>query len=83
MNAYPSPPNVPSRSVTWDEEELLELYRQCDDEWRDFVMMSALAAAEQHNGPAPPTRGSLTLVEGWAGQRYHPPPAGHPRRDLM
>ena len=38
-------------------------------------MMSALAAAEQHNGPAPPSHGSLTLVEGWAGQRY-PPPQG-------
>ena len=73
MNAYPSPPNAPSRSVTWDEEELLELYRQCDDEWRDFVMMSALAAAEQHNGPAPPR---LVLVEGRAGAAIPPPASG-------
>lgn len=75
MNAYPSHSTVPSHVVTWDEAELLELYRECDDKWRDFVMMSALAAAEQHNGPAPPSHGSLTLVEGWAGQRY-PPPQG-------
>lgn len=33
MNAYPSHSTVPSHVVTWDEEELLELYRQCDDEW--------------------------------------------------
>lgn len=72
MNACQNPSNVPSRAITWEEAELLELYRECDDEWRDFVMMSALAAVEQHNGPAPPGRGSLTLVEGWVGRRYPP-----------
>lgn len=72
MHPQPHPPNVPSNFVTWDEAELLELYRECDDEWRDFVMMSALAAAEQHNGHAPPGRGSLTLVDGWVGRRYPP-----------
>lgn len=74
MNSNPNLSNMSFHVSTWEEAELLELYRECDDEWRDFVMMSALAAAEQHNGPAPPGRGSLTLVEGWAGRRYPPPP---------
>lgn len=74
MNACQNPSNVPSRAITWEEAELLELYRECDDEWRDFVMMSALAAAEQHNGPAPPGHAPLALVEGWAWRRYPPPP---------
>ena len=75
MNSNPNLSNMSFHVSTWEEAELLELYRECDDEWRDFVMMSALAAAEQHNGPAPPGRGSLTLVEGWVGRRYPPPTA--------
>lgn len=75
MNSNPNLSNMSFHVSTWEEAELLELYRECDDEWRDFVMMSALAA-EQHNGPAPPGRGSLTLVEGWAGRRYPPPASG-------
>lgn len=74
MNPYPNLPNMSFHVSTWEEAELLELYRMCDDEWRRFVMMSALAAAEQHNGHAPPGRGSLTLVDGWVGRRYPPPP---------
>ena len=49
---------------------MIELYRRCDDEWRGFVMMSALAAAEQHNGPAPP---EFVLLEGRAGGDTPPP----------
>lgn len=74
MNSYPNLSNMSFHVSTWEEAELLELYRECDDEWREFVMMSALAAAEQHNGHAPPGRGSLTLVDGWVGRRYPPPP---------
>ena len=50
---------------------MIELYRRCDDEWRGFVMMSALAAAEQHSGPAPP---EFVLLEGRAGGDTPPPP---------
>lgn len=67
---YPRRQNVTDCAVSRDEVELIELYRMCDDEWRGFVMMGALAAAEQHNGPAPP---GLVLVEGRAGRRYPPP----------
>lgn len=74
MHPQPHPTNLPARIATWEERELLELYRECDEEWREFVMMSALAAAEQHNGPAPPGGGPLVLVEGWAGRRCPPPP---------
>lgn len=72
MNSYPNLSNMSFHVSTWEEAHLLELYRECDDEWREFVMMSALAAAEQHNGHAPPGRGSLTLVDGWVGRRYPP-----------
>lgn len=68
---YPRRQNVTDCAVSRDEVELIELYRRCDDEWRGFVMMSALAAAEQHNGHAPP---GFALVEGRAGRRYPPPP---------
>ena len=68
MNAHQTPQYA--HVVTWEEQELLELYRMCDDEWRGFVMTSALAAAEQHNVHAPP---GLVLVEGRAGRRYPPP----------
>ena len=69
MNAHQTPQYA--NVVTWEEHELVELYRRCDDEWRGFVMASALAAAEQHNGHAPP---GFALVEGRAGRRYPPPP---------
>ena len=67
---YPRRQNVTDCAVSRDEVELIELYRMCDDEWRGFVMTSALAAAEQHNVHAPP---GLVLVEGRAGRRYPPP----------
>ena len=71
MNSYPNLPNMSFHVSTWEEAELLELYRECDDEWRGFVMMSALAASEQHNGHAPP---GFVLVEGRAGGDTPPPP---------
>ena len=61
---YPRRQNVTACTVSRDEAELIELYRRCDDEWRGFVMKSAVAAAEQHNGHAPP---GFVLVEGRAG----------------
>lgn len=70
MNSYPNLPNMSFHVSTWEEVELLELYRECDDVWRGFVMTSALAAAEQHNGPAPP---GLVLLEGCAGGDTPPP----------
>ena len=73
MHPQPHPSNVPVHVATWEERELLELYRECDEEWREFVLMSAAAAAREHNGPAPPARGSLALVDGWVGRRYPPP----------
>ena len=71
MNSYPNLSNMSFHVSTWEEAGLLELYRECDDEWRGFVMASALAAAEQHNVHAPP---GFALVEGRAGRRYPPPP---------
>ena len=62
MNAHQTPQYA--HVVTWEEHELIELYRRCNDEWRGFVMMSAIAAAEQHNGHAPP---EFVLVDGRAG----------------
>ena len=62
MNAHQTPQSA--NVVTWEEHELIELYRRCDDEWRGFVMKSAVAAAEQHNVHAPP---GFVLVEGRAG----------------
>lgn len=62
MNAHQTPQYA--NVVTWEEHELVELYRRCDDEWRGFVMKSAIAAAEHHNGLAPP---GFVLLEGRAG----------------
>lgn len=62
MNAHQTPQSA--NVVTWEEHELIELYRRCDDEWREFVMKSALVAAERHNVHAPP---GFVLVEGRAG----------------
>ena len=69
---YPRRQNVTDCAVSRDEVELIELYRMCDDEWRGFVMTSALATDEQHNGHAPP---GLVLVEGRAGGDTPPRPA--------
>lgn len=69
---YPRRQNVTACTVSRDEAELIELYRRCDDEWRGFVMKSAVAAAEQHNGHAPP---GFVLVEGRAGGDTPPPTA--------
>lgn len=74
MNPYPNLPNMSFHVSTWEEAELLELYRMCDDEWRRFVMTSALAAAEQHNVHAPPR---FVLVEGRAGGDTPPLTANH------
>lgn len=61
---YPRRQNATDCAISRDEVELIELYRRCDDEWRGFVMKSAVAAAEQHNGHAPP---GFVLLEGRAG----------------
>lgn len=68
---YPHRQNVTACAVSRDEAELIELYRRCDDEWRWFVMKSAVAAAEQHNGHAPP---GFVLVEGRVGGDTPPSP---------
>lgn len=68
---YPRRQNVTACAVSRDEAELIELYRRCDDEWRGFVMKSAIAAAEHHNGLAPP---GFVLLEGRAGGDATTPP---------
>lgn len=67
---YPRRQNATDCAISRDEVELIELYRRCDDEWRGFVMKSAVAAAEQHNGHAPP---GFVLLEGRAGGDTPPP----------